>query len=58
MIETNIFQYLPWIIGGGTAIMILYTLYQLIPAIVSFIVMYVFISMLFNVISSITSSLR
>lgn len=58
MIETSIFQYLPWIIGGGTAIMILYTLYQLIPAIVSFIVMYVFISMLFNVISSITSSLR
>lgn len=58
MIETSIFQYLPWIIGGGTAIIILYTLYQLIPAIVSFIVMYVFISMLFNVISSIMSSLR
>lgn len=57
MIETNI-QYLPWIIGGVTAIMLLYTLYQLIPAIVSFIVMYVFISMLFNVISSITSSLK
>jgi len=58
MIETNTFQYLPWIIGGVTAIMLLYTLYQLIPAIVSFIVMYVFISMLFNVISSITSSLK